>query len=165
MDNLLKLLSPEGIKRLTEVTEWLEAGAPHRKIEGGVVDAFEMDVGVTIDTDCGTACCIAGAVCQFNQPFDLSDGLGEQQNEVNWRGEEGVMARALSLLGLNRSGEGLRLAHRIFRANDHNEHITAEVAARVMRHFLNTGELEWPEAPEEGPAEDEADPTCSEFRP
>lgn len=147
--NQLALLSPEGIKRLTEVTEWLEAGAPHKTIGGAVIEAFEMDVGVTLDPECGTACCIAGAVCQFSQPFKLSDGLGEQQNEVNWRGEDGVMARALSLLGLNRCSEGLRLAHRIFRANDDNDHITAEIAARAMRHFLNTGELEWPEAPEE----------------
>lgn len=60
-------VSEQGKAALIKVAEWLEAGAPHVVIKDGVeVGVFDMTQVVNIKPECGTACCIAGSVCQFN---------------------------------------------------------------------------------------------------
>jgi len=46
------------VEALTEIAEWLEAGAPHRN----GVHSFDMNEGISWkNTQCNTVCCIAGA--------------------------------------------------------------------------------------------------------
>ena len=140
----MNVLNPEAEARLVEVIQWLERGAPHETHHGQVVRGFEMDFGVVrVDEGgCGAVCCIAGAICQFNEPFQLSDLYDE--SEVDWRGSEGVMARAMDMLGVS-----YEIADKLFRQSGSNDHITPAVAARTLRHFLDTGDVVWPDAPED----------------
>ena len=145
--NIDEILNPVGISRLTEVIEWLERGARHFERNGAVIEGFDMGVGVEY-RDCGAVCCIAGALCQFNEPFEV----GKYGLEQDWRGGDGVRARAARLLGFDcdsPDGQGRTIAVRLFRENRENDHITAAVAAATLRHFLATGELDWPEPEEE----------------
>ena len=139
----MKVLEPEAEARLVEVIQWLDRGAPHETHHGQVVWGFNMDVVVAHadEEGCGAVCCIAGAICQFNDPFQLSDLYDE--SEADWRGSEGVMARAMGMLGIS-----YELADKLFRPSEHNGHITPAVAAATLRHFLDTGDVVWPDAPE-----------------
>ena len=97
-----------------------------------------MDVGVAqIEVGCGAVCCIAGAVCQFNDPFDLEG----KEGEIQWGKNGGVFQRAVALLGITNT-----LARRMFHPNEDNGPITAAIAVATLREFLATGELNWPEA-------------------
>lgn len=125
-------ISEKGEEMLTYVAEWLESGAPHTD---GVL-GFYMDVGVMRD-GCGTVCCIAGAVCQFFKPFDLS---GEESGaEAYFYGENGVFVRAQEMLGMNEDDAG-----KLFTPRGVDwENVTPEHAAKVIRHFIATGEVNW----------------------
>lgn len=127
----------QAVESLTRVAEWLEAGAPHRRSDGRVVHGFNMSHGVGTD-DCGTTCCIAGAVCQF-------EGLGELKfGELNFFGaEDGAGAIAAKHMGLSDEA-----ASRLFMPFDHwvtdgQEVSDPEAAAKVVRHYLATGEVDW----------------------
>lgn len=138
----MNVLNPEAEARLVEVIQWLERGAPHETHHGQVVWGFNMYVGVAHPGEggCGAVCCIAGAICQFNDPFSLWD----EESEVDWRGPEGVMDRAMDMLGVS-----YELADKLFRPGEDNDHITPAVAAKTLRHFLDTGDVVWPDAPED----------------
>lgn len=130
-----KFLSEVGVERLSEVAAWLEAGAPH----SGGVEEFNMDVGVH-HTDCGTACCIAGAVCQFFDPFpEGPEGL--ERRWLSSTGSEGVANRATRLLGIPDDLEGRGKAEELFRSVSNNDFITPKIAAKALRHFIATGEV------------------------
>lgn len=105
------------IERLTQIAEWLEAGAPHR---GGVA-GFDMRY-VTSTTDCGTVCCIAGAANAF---FDAHLGMS-----VN----------AARRLGINRM-QSLEL----FMPDGYTLEgkYSAAHAARCIRKLIATGEVDW----------------------
>ena len=138
----MNVLNPQAEARLVEVIQWLERGAPHETHHGQDVRGFDMDFGVmrVDEGGCGAVCCIAGAICQFNDPFSLSD----EESEVDWRGSEGVMARAMGMLGVS-----YEIADKLFRPSEDNDHITPAVAAKTLRHFLDTGDVVWPDAPED----------------
>lgn len=140
------------IERLTEIAEWLEQGAPHRPRSNGAtgVTGFNMlhyamnDVG----TDCGTACCIAGAANAFH--FD-----SEGQDWQDYWLDSAAMAR--ELLGLSRPQSDA-----LFYPRDWNgdvgvrneltydtdgspnwDCISPQHAGRVVRHFIATGVVDW----------------------
>jgi hypothetical protein len=135
------------IERLIEIAEWLEAGAPERAgiVEFNMRDAIEPVR--SIDWACKTACCIAGAAIQF---------------ERSHRGESPIKSRrcmgdihldAIRILGINFSE-----AHGLFFGNGYIDgsissvkgsfrgglnSITPEIAARTIRHFIATGDIDW----------------------
>ena len=107
------------VERLTEIAEWLEAGAPHK----GAVDGFNM-VDYTTETDCGTCCCIAGAANAFaGQPL-------------------GSEACARGLLDL-RLGQAEELFAPNYPAPADWGDVTPAWAARCIRKLIATGEVDW----------------------
>lgn len=130
----------QAVESLTRVAEWLEAGAPHRRSDGRVVHGFNMSHGVGTE-DCGTTCCIAGAVCQF-------EGLGvlSYDGEMNFFGDtDGAGTLAAKHMGLSDE-----VASRLFMPFDHWVTEGAgvsvsdpEAAAKVVRHYLATGQVDW----------------------
>jgi len=126
---------------LIGVAEWLEAGAPHV----GDVIGFNMEVGVEFsNSGCGAVCCIAGAVCQFNQPFHLQTGeLGEVcfPKYPKHSPEDSVMGRAQGILGISDyEADELFTPNRDF-VNWNN--VTPVRAAKVIRNYIKTGVIDW----------------------
>lgn len=138
-------ISEQGRKALIKVAQWLEAGAPHVDINGRVIENFDMNIAV-----CGTTCCIAGAVCQF-------EGLGnfDPQDPAilyndGWRGE-GAGNLATRYLGINEVDAELLFLPWVnpdFYDNDFLSDNAAPfsdkaLAARVIRDYLETGIVDW----------------------
>jgi hypothetical protein len=133
----------KGKQALIDVALWLEAGAPHK----GDVDGFDLSVGVAMrDPACGTVCCIAGALVQFNEP--VTEKLKSQMeyddddHEYNWGT---VFRRGMAIAELTEEQ-----AEALFEPDvwDRSE-VTPAEAARVIRHFVETGEVDWGVANEE----------------
>ena len=135
--------TPEAAKMLAPVLAWLEAGAPH---ETPVADDIGFTMCEFIDSyadqdagpidwagqNCGTACCIAGAVAIFN-PEVFSDAEPVGIEDVS------------KALGLNDSEE---LA--LFYCKDSEKRrgfslstVTPQEAAKTLRRFLETGKIVW----------------------
>ena len=117
------------VERLTELAEWLEAGAPHK----GNVDGFNMNVFEANDVPgCGTVCCIAGAANQF------FGNDGSREND-SFHADDYAAAR----LDLDK-----QIAEDLFFVNAYGESIdrcdiTPAWAARTIRHLIATGEVDW----------------------
>lgn len=124
------------IDKLTEIAEWLEAGAPERKgvtrfdMTGYIEDASETP-------GCGTACCIAGAAVQFDrdEPFKNNWDFitGRDESTANFDHYAG------DILGLDHEQRGALF---FGRGVDLDE-ITPAWAARCIRHLIATGEVDW----------------------
>ena len=135
-------LTPHGRAALEKVARWLEDGAPHVEPNPGMMlDRFNMSRTVHT-TDCGTSCCIAGAICQF-------EGLGvrEYMREMPWLGDDGAAALVVDYIGLDLDDDEDTLG-KIFVPWEHFEgpDWTFNAPARgaaVIRHFLETGEVDW----------------------
>ena len=139
--------------RLTEIARWLEAGAP---VRNGVI-AFNMENGVARRRNaCGTACCIAGAAVMFFDPEardHIEKNIQKRLDQINvvfrrstdyaiydFFSPGGVKVKAQHLLEIDSDqgdalfvpfdGEGL-------------DDIQPVDAARVIRHFIKTGEIDW----------------------
>ncbi len=143
------------IPRLTQLAEWLEAGAPHKN----GVDHFDMGHGVAV-TSCGTACCIAGAATQFfggevgqsllqeaKQVYEeeLGDDLPTPRGEAPWQGDgliDGVFGHAMELLELDQNQ-----ARELFTPKPIDQNfwslITPAEAAQTIRQLIATGEVDW----------------------
>lgn len=138
---MIEHVSPQGYKSLEAVARWLEAGAPHLELDTGLtVDRFQMDEVVKVSDSCGTSCCIAGAVCQFQ-------GLGMDTRTYNggmdWFGDDGAFELASTHLSISEEN-----AHRLFEPwchfyGDIESFNSAARGAAVIRSFLLTGEVEW----------------------
>ena len=132
------------IERLTELAEWLEAGAPEK---AGVVE-FDMSDFINVPLEyaalerahdwvpsCGTACCIAGAAVQFEQAR-----VGREPWTPGCMRGGAIMDKARGLLGLDelQAGElfvpGYPGAWRDIRP---------DYAARVIRKLIETGFVDW----------------------
>jgi len=111
------------VERLTEIAEWLEAGAPARNGVGG----FDMS-DFSQPAECGTAFCIAGAVLQWHYPggFEAAD-----------EGVESLGTAAGAILGLSYRQRTDLFFPSLFDTTD------TEHAARVVRHLIATGEVDW----------------------
>lgn len=145
----MKHISEQGVKALEKVITWLEAGAPHVEIAEGVeIDVFDMECSVDTDYDfgdtCGTACCIAGAVCQFEM---LGMNKRDKDNSLPWysssrAGTIGVLEITTEYLGISEED-----AEPLFIPFDYG--IEPEVynnpkhAAKVVRKFIDTGIVDW----------------------
>lgn len=133
-------LTEQGKKTLIEVAEWLEAGAPHVKIGNGrKISKFDMTETVNVN-DCGTACCIAGAIHQF-EGFDIgSNGLGW----VEFYGLFGLKRQCQEFLNINdQDATSLFEPWCYFEDYDQQEFSQPDVAAKVIRRFVETGHIEW----------------------
>lgn len=161
-------VSEQGRKALTDIAEWLERGAPHVTIGNGFdVHHFDMEYSVEPDhyseelNTCGTACCIAGAVCQFNKlggeaERNKDGGLAffdlHRWNEEKGEDElltKGALQLAIEYLGITEDD-----ALKLFVPWDHfDRHYNADeyygvysnpkLAAAVVRKFLATGKVDW----------------------
>lgn len=139
-------INPNAVQALTDIAEWLEAGASHVVIDrtGRVIDRFDMNYGVEHNS-CGTSCCIAGALVQFQGLGDVGDyGLG-------FFGDHGVEKLANDFIG-----DDEKTLSKLFLPWTHFEPVDGEVsceeavpfsdaakAAKVVRHYLATGEVDW----------------------
>lgn len=154
------------VQRLTEIAEWLEAGAPRK----GYATGFNMQYGIKIDQNlanpqltqnefgeypiaqaeavlstCGTTCCIAGAAVLFyNEPAEkLAKHYFRLYGTVLWHGHHGIEEEATSLLELTeREARYLFTPHDVWngRLEDYND---PAWAARVIRGFIATGTVDW----------------------
>lgn len=115
------------VDKLTEIAEWLEAGAPERK----GVTGFDMEQFVQ-DRGCGTACCIAGAAVQFERRIPYAN-----QHEAYCDGDPEDFA--VHILGLT-SDQGDAL---FYGRGVEIEDIDAAWAARCVRKLVVTGEVDW----------------------
>ena len=133
----MSFITEQGRKSLEGVAAWLEAGAPH--IEDKGIDGFEITSGVEALGDCGTTCCIAGAVVQFNDPRFLEEG-----DARNWTS---VYYDAIDVLGISEEDAvALFLAGGRGMSDDQEqfaETVTPVLAAKVIRNYLATGEVDW----------------------
>lgn len=141
------------IAALDRVAVWLEAGAPHTATPGGIpVTGFDMSRGVAIDgKGCGTVCCIAGAVCQFEGVTNaevadmLATGEGNWR-ELGWWGTGGVAMQAQEILGLtSEQADSLftPIGYNSDEWEDDYRPLPAALAARVIRHLIATGDVNW----------------------
>lgn len=146
-------ISVEGRQRLERVAQWLEAGAPHITLDdNGVVREFEgFNMGNTVT--CGSACCIAGAVCQFDKPYSVQDFIDIVGNHTygnmeffadpkNGDKHQGVMPRAVELLGISEE-DALALFIPEETGLDLDLINDPYLGARVIRTYLETGEITW----------------------
>lgn len=149
-------LTDKGKKALVKVAEWLEAGAPHVRIseEGRRLDSFDMEYGVIHSNSCGTSCCVAGAICQFEE-------LGRLKGmDLSFFGDNGVAKYATMLLlgkdypdGTFSVISGPRDLDALFCPWYHFAPIDGENeceaynntadAAKVIRHYIATNEIDW----------------------
>jgi hypothetical protein len=134
------------LTRLVMLAEWLEAGAP----EKDNVTRFSMTNWIVPQKNsCGTACCIAGATVQF---FNDEARTFKSEQDVYNASLKGVQEYARGLLDLTKDQ-----ANDLFYANEYfiveNEDalyyskalkaITPAHAARVIRKFIATGEIDY----------------------
>lgn len=115
---------------LAPVLAWLEAGAPHT-----TQNPFIFDMATFQEKrSCGTACCIAGAVAQFNKLITTS----EEDDAISQCFEIGEK------IGLTFDQSQKLFFPSCFHGYD-LEDIPIRVAADTLRHFMATGEIVWPE--------------------
>ncbi|MNZ73019.1 hypothetical protein D3C78_914180 [compost metagenome] len=146
----MSFITEEGRKRLERVAVWLENGAKHIVVEKdgtpvGIISGFDMKEGIVRD-DCGTVCCIAGAVCQF-EDFDGDAQMGHPV--VSFHAD--VFPTAVKLLGISQKDARALFTPRLdYNDASLSEELTRqwgmiypEAAARVIRHYLATGEVDW----------------------
>ena len=116
------------VERLTEIAEWLEAGAPEVR-EAGIV-CFDMGSWSSIDAErCGTICCIGGYA---QERFGASVMREPGNDDLTYK-------QAGQLLGLSRFD-----AWNLFQPPGIEfEEINSSWAARTIRHLLATGTVDW----------------------
>lgn len=132
-------------KLFEPVLKWLDAGAPHAKRKGLGFDMnhFALPGGQDFEgNECGTACCIAGALTLMN-PEAYPNKPHPMASNTRGFNEIGAIA------GLNEE-QSLRLffaaetvANGIPVCEFPLEDITPKWAARVIRHMIETGEVKW----------------------
>lgn len=119
------------------VLEWLEAGAPHKNEHGLVfnMESFFYSEGEAWDKEhCGTACCIAGAVNQFNK-----------LNVDNYSADAACYEIG-ELIGMTKKQvDNLFLGHTPAGLTYPLDAIPPQLAASVLRTFIETGYAPWPE--------------------
>lgn len=112
------------IERLTEIAEWLEAGAPRK----GGVDGFDMG-GYFHKTPCETVCCIAGTAIEWHSPGGFAECASWEKTT------RGVAADILDI--------GLSQAYDLFLPSGQAEFASKAWAARTIRRLIETGVVDW----------------------
>lgn len=146
-------MNDQGKLALTQVLQWLEAGAPHVTIDNDYeITKFDMNFAVSyyyyaddsLNDGCGTACCIAGAICQFEK-LGKRDFCG-----LAFYGADGAGGLAQEYLGLT-SLEAAKLFEPWNHFEDQfSSDYTVKRAAAVVRTFIETGVIDWDKFDEEG---------------
>ena len=118
------------------VLEWLDAGAPHKNFDHVSDVGFNMSHfksagrGDYLDQECGTACCIAGVLLLFHPTL------------LDFRYQWSVAERIYFIA--EQIGMTSDAALRLFIGYGANlESIHPDYAARTIRHYLATGEVDW----------------------
>ena len=135
----------ENVKSLIKVAEWLEGGAQHVEVGNHSIAEFDMEQAVTTNSNsgCGTACCIAGAIVQFENLIDpvLS---GARDFFDTYDGGDGVGTLAAEHLGIDSSdAEALFEPWQRFGFEEYEEFSDPQRAAKVVRHYIETGVVDW----------------------
>lgn len=136
-------VTQQGRKALVKVAEWLEAGAPHVTLPNDLqVDRFDMESPVVVDEyeSCGTSCCIAGAVCQFQ---GLGLAVRGFDGGLDWCGQDGARELAGSFLNISEDERDRLFEPWNHFMDDSESYNSAPRGAAVIRHFLLTGEVDW----------------------
>lgn len=138
----------KNVNALIKVAEWLEAGAKHVEAGDHKIGGFSMEDAVTYTGECGTACCIAGAIVQFENLIDpVLAGSADFFDPFNGVGP--IVKDHLDISSYQ--ADQLFTPWEYFEYYDHIEFSDPQRAARVVRHFIETGVVDWdkfPPAPE-----------------
>lgn len=129
--------------RLTVLADWLERGAPHAHIRFDMrtyIAKFDKngrvlpdcDVNVKPEDVCSTACCMAGVLTQTYAPHTLVRNGRVILGVPIWR-------IAAQVAGLTRTQAYLLFVPPTIPLN----RITAKEAAKVVRHLVATGVVDW----------------------
>lgn len=138
-------LTTEGRNALEQIAEWLEAGAPHVDHEGRTVDHFNMEYPVSKDgPECGTTCCIAGALVQFNGLDDRD--LLEATGNIAWYT---VKRLAVDFLDIGPATATELFEPWVYFDGADDSFNDPKRAAKVLRHYLETGRVDWDLFPNE----------------
>lgn len=115
--------------RLVEVAEWLERGGDEYK----GVHEFNMRYW-DVASACGTLCCVGGAIEAFNR-----EAVAELRRTRQYMTRESMAA---ALVGID-AVEAYRLFY-----PDYIEQFaaTAKDVAKVVRHLIDTGKVDWSKA-------------------
>lgn len=136
-------------ERLTQLAEWLDAGAPHVVFDMGTGNEPVSDVLHSLEEegdedrydaiiyendkkglgDCGTVCCIAGYAVQ-------AFGTEEQKNKHYWIN---TMEDALDLLDLPRRHVSTHIGHALFDFALAPADCTPQQAAQAVRNCIANG--------------------------
>lgn len=143
------------IDALTEIAEWLEAGAPHK----GDLTGFDMTT-YGLHNSCGTVACIAGAAVDFHRADLFQRALG------SWsEAPIAVPPVAREILGLTYNQSEVLFCPcddtdedypddrgdlcEVYFEDDEDQDwirhgdIDAAWAARTIRHLIATGRVNW----------------------
>lgn len=149
-----------------KIIEWLEAGAPHTEISPtNILEGFDFAAWIsdTPGSDCGTTACIAGAAVQFaTKDFEYDPEEREYRRNGQMVSAYDTGDEAQALLGLTDEqkdllfypfeldNEDLKGTHHHDPAmsDDHNpldwtRCLEPKQVAVVLKHFANTGEIDW----------------------
>lgn len=147
------------VEKLMRVVEWLEAGVPVvDKMVGfnmaGIIEPAGIYYAVQNDgseyfPECGTVCCIAGALVQF----EMQDRLGQMADCDDEAYDAGFVVNNSiietgSLLADIDGDTGIRL----FIPNIDLGRATPAEAAKVLRNFIESGKITWHEVVAQRPA-------------
>ena len=131
------------------VLAWLEAGAPHTPegIGFNMGHFVEPDEGDFDLNTCGTACCIAGAVQQFNG-LPLPDGepwaqIKEIGGAIGMTEDQSLRLFFAADKLVSNEGLSWPAAGSLLPGKDDLSDITPQRAAKTLRHFMETGEVVW----------------------
>ncbi len=134
-------LEERTVRYLTPVLAWLDQGAPHTDVGSREDVGFNMNYFLTGSkpdvkgSDCGTVCCIAGAVALFNS--ELSHLRGEYYDEVGYQiGLTDEQTRHLFMA----IPPGIGIEEM---PDEWLNGITPEQAATTLRGFIETGVIDW----------------------
>jgi hypothetical protein len=125
------------IERLTEVAEWLEAGAPERKFD--MRTFFDFDAKQPQNW-CGTSCCIGGYVLSkyvYDNPIDYFESVDSDEVQAgNALGLTQEQWRALFFIYDMKTSIAYRASWK---------DVTPAQAAKAVRNLIATGDTNWPE--------------------
>jgi hypothetical protein len=126
-----------------EALKWLDDGAPHKfdGLKGNfkfAMDVFLMDVQELSNPepdDCGTACCIAGAIWAFTKDMNGNRPSGKASMDI-FKTDPDCSDPDYPELHPD--------LHSLFYADDHYlDDITPAQAAKTLRKYLKKGKVDW----------------------
>lgn len=143
-------MNKQGKQALIKVAEWLEDGAQHVELDSGhKLDSFDIEHSITSFAGCGTACCIAGALVQFENLVDLGLATSNQTQFFDEEDEDGELVPGVMTLAKDYLEIEHTDAQKLFLPWDHfgsetfQEFSDPERASKVIRHYLESGEVNW----------------------